>query len=88
MINYEILAFPKHARIKNKKVLNNKKHRCEFCKKQCHTHSHHIKTKGSGGDDTEENIIELCPICHDLAHRGKIKRQWLEAIKKGEEFYE
>ena len=30
------------------------------------------KTKGSGGDDTKENLIEVCRICHRLIHDGKI----------------
>lgn len=28
---------------------------------------HHIKTRGSGGDDVPENIITLCRKHHDLA---------------------
>ena len=28
---------------------------------------------GSGGDDTEENLIEVCRKCHRLIHDGKIK---------------
>lgn len=49
---------------------------------------HHIKTRGSGGDDTPENLIELCRMCHTFAHNGHIKKQWLEAIKRGEDFNE
>lgn len=29
---------------------------------------HHIKSRGSGGEDAEENKITLCIWCHDQAH--------------------
>jgi hypothetical protein len=32
---------------------------------------HHIKTRGSGGDDLPENIIGLCRKHHDIAGRVK-----------------
>ena len=31
------------------------------------------KQNGSGGDDTEENLIEVCSICHTKIHTGEIK---------------
>jgi hypothetical protein len=43
-------------------------------------HAHHIETRGSGGDDTLENIITLCPGAHDQAHRGKISKEELRKI--------
>lgn len=82
-INYELFKFPKNARVVNKKEISKKKHRCEYCRKEGTTHTHHIKTKGSGGNDTPDNLIELCPLCHDLVHRGNIKKEWLIEIKKG-----
>ena len=37
---------PKNERKKNKKLIDNKKHNCEYCgKKNCHTNKHHIKSK-------------------------------------------
>jgi len=86
MIDYESMAFPKKARIKEKKAMKNKRGKCEFCRKVGPTDMHHIKTRGSGGDDTPENLIELCRMCHTFAHNGHIKRQWLEAIKRGGDF--
>lgn len=64
---------PKQARIKNKKLLNDKKGICQQCGKRTKTEKHHIKTKGSGGDDVEENLIEVCRVCHRLIHDGKMK---------------
>jgi 5-methylcytosine-specific restriction endonuclease McrA len=64
---------PKQARIKNKKLLKDKKGICQICGKKGATEKHHIKSKGSGGDDIEENLIEVCRICHTKIHTGEIK---------------
>lgn len=74
---------PKNERKKNKKIIDEKKHNCEYCgKKNCWTNKHHIKSKGSGGDDTENNLIELCGYCHLKAHSGAISKQELLKIVK------
>ena len=41
---------------------------------------HHIKTKGSGGDDTRENLITLCRKHHNEAQERKIKAGTLRRI--------
>lgn len=64
---------PKNKRIVNKKLLKDKKGKCELCGKKGQTEKHHKKTKGSGGDDIEENLIEVCRICHTKIHTGEIK---------------
>lgn len=64
---------PKNKRIVNKKLLKDKKGICEICGKKGQTEKHHKKTKGSGGNDTEDNLIEVCRKCHRLIHDGKIK---------------
>lgn len=64
---------PKEKRIVNKKLLKDKKCICEICGKKGQTEKHHIKTKGSGGNDTEDNLIEVCRICHTKIHTGEIK---------------
>lgn len=43
-------------------------------------HPHHIKSKGSGGDDDVKNLITLCAKHHDEAHRGLIERSALYHI--------
>ena len=74
---------PKEKRIKNQKLINDKKHDCEYCgKKNCWTNTHHIKSKGSGGDDIEDNLIELCGNCHRKVHDGIIKEEELLKIVK------
>ena len=41
---------------------------------------HHIKTRGSGGDDVLENIISLCRMHHDMAGAYKIEPEELLSI--------
>lgn len=63
---------PKQPRIKNKKLLKDKKGICHICGRRGATEKHHIKSKGAGGDDVEENLIEVCRICHSKIHTGEI----------------
>ena len=35
-------------------------------------HLHHIKSRGAGGKDTEENLIGVCFRCHTKIHMGLI----------------
>ncbi len=42
--------------------------------------AHHIQTRGSGGDDTLENLICLCRRHHNMAHYGLISRGKLREI--------
>ena len=71
-LSKEFYPCPKHVRIKNKKLLQDKKGICQQCGKRGNTEKHHIKTKGSGGDDIDKNLIEVCRKCHRLIHDGKI----------------
>ena len=74
---------PKNERKKDKKLISKKKHDCEYCgKKNCYTNTHHIKSKGSGGDDIEDNLIELCGSCHRKVHDGIISKEELLKIVK------
>lgn len=53
-----------------------------MCGKSGQTEKHHIKSKGSGGNDTDENLIEVCRICHTKIHTGEIKKEDILKIKK------
>jgi len=64
---------PKNKRVVNKKLLKDKRGICEICGRKGPTEKHHKKTKGSGGNDTEDNLIEVCRICHTKIHNGEIK---------------
>lgn len=80
MKDWEGIAFPKHQRIKNQKLIDDKQHVCEICHKKGWTNKHHIISKGASGGDTGNNLIELCGKCHRLVHDGIITRKELRDI--------
>jgi hypothetical protein len=43
---------------------------------------HHIYSRGSGGGDTQDNLICLCRKHHQMAHNGKISRELMEEALK------
>lgn len=46
-------------------------HRCTVCSEKAYE-LHHIVEQAQGGDDSEENLIVLCPNCHQQrVHRNK-----------------
>lgn len=71
-LSKEFHPVPKNKRIVDKKLLKDKKGICEVCGKFTQTEKHHIKTRGSGGDDTPDNLIEVCRNCHIKIHKGLI----------------
>lgn len=63
-----------YANTRNK-VLNRDNYTCQCCKgkrKNSRLDVHHIVFRSNGGDDTEENLITLCHLCHEDLHNGKI----------------
>jgi 5-methylcytosine-specific restriction endonuclease McrA len=72
-LSKEFYPVPKNKRVVNKKLLKDKNGRCEICGRFGQTEKHHKKTKGSGGNDTEDNLIEVCRMCHTKIHQGIIK---------------
>lgn len=44
---------------------------------------HHIRSRGSGGDDVEDNLILVCRCHHNRIHNGLVKRYELyEALRR------
>ena len=41
---------------------------CEACGKQESALPHHIRTRASGGKDTNINLLALCFVCHGAWH--------------------
>lgn len=82
--NVESIERP--SRIKSKAAVESirKITKCEnpLCKSKGHQqlHVHHIKTRGSGGADAEDNLLRLCLTCHALAHSGEISADALYAM--------
>lgn len=64
------MLFPKSNRIKDRKLLAEvRKRPCAACGKPPPSDAHHWKSKGSGGGDTEENLVALCRRDHALYHQ-------------------
>ena len=54
-------------------ILHRDNYICQCCgKKNCRLEVHHIKFKGNGGTDDEENLITLCEDCHKGIHAGTV----------------
>ncbi|WP_157109830.1 HNH endonuclease signature motif containing protein [Thermanaeromonas toyohensis] len=68
-------------RIKDPKTIQAmKKPYCELCGQKAYGEPHHIKTRGSGGSDIPENLIQLCWEHHVAAHSGRLSREELVGI--------
>lgn len=67
------MAFPKFSRVRNQSVIDDcKRDTCEICGARCYRNEpHHIISRGAGGPDIQENLIQLCPKCHREVHDGK-----------------
>lgn len=42
---------------------------------------HHIKSRGSGGGDTDDNLILLCRFHHQMAHNGSLKKSYMYEVR-------
>ena len=74
---------PKPKRIKDKKAIEQaRKEWCEVCGKPGNVHVHHIRPIGFSrtGNDTPDNLISLCPICHRKVHDGNIPKDKLGRV--------
>src|SRR5438128_1015768 len=83
--SYQPIEKPK--RIKDRKAIKvAKTDCCEVCfarfGRSCLREVHHIKTRGSGGNDLRSNLICLCQLCHRKVHNGEISRARLLEIKR------
>lgn len=59
----------KLRRIEDRKLLDSyHRMRCIVCNGLGSTVGHHIKSKGSGGDDVESNLMPLCARHHHEIH--------------------
>lgn len=75
------MMYPKKKRIKNKKEIEKaRKKYCEYCGRTWGIEVHHIKTRGSGGNDELSNLVSLCADCHTKAHNGQIPKRNLKYI--------
>ena len=50
-------------------VLQRDAWRCQICGSGQNLEVHHKNFRSRRGDDSEENLITLCTICHRIMHR-------------------
>lgn len=74
-------ALPKYKAIKMQTVIDAcREPKCEICGRECHGEPHHIKSRGAGGPDIPENLIQLCGFCHRAAHNATIPSERLYRV--------
>ena len=44
--------------------------RCQSCGTMSNLEVHHKEFRSHSGDDSEENLITLCTVCHTDVHRS------------------
>jgi len=47
---------------------------CAICGVWTLAPPHHITPRSQGGEDTAENLITLCHVCHHEIHHGRVKK--------------
>jgi len=68
------------ARIIDKKLLRSyHDKKCLICNTQAE--SHHIKSKGSGGHDLDDNLLPLCRVHHAQCHAIGLNRFAMKYIQ-------
>lgn len=80
------MEIQKRTRIKDKKMIAMmRKPHCERCRSRAYGEPHHIFTRGSGGGDIRENLIQLCIDCHIGAHDSRVgQRELIDIVAQRE----
>ena len=79
-------AVPKPRRIRDPAAIAEaRKPWCEYCGRWGLMEIHHVKSRGSGGHDVAENLVNLCVGCHKRVHNGQIPRRNIECIVRRRE---
>lgn len=74
---------PVPEKLKNELIFDRARQQCEWCEQRFdHPHVHHIEPRREGGPNEPENLIVLCPNCHEKADREAIPRSKLRAKVK------
>ena len=58
------------ARLRNH-ILQRDRWRCQICGSMVNLQVHHPLFRSHGGQDSEDNLITLCAVCHGRVHRLK-----------------
>lgn len=80
---FDGLPLARPVRLVDEAVLERARRRgfCEVCKvarERCE--AHHISSRGAFGDDTQDNVVAVCRLCHVRIHAGLISRDDLREI--------
>lgn len=68
------MTIPKPTRVNSQAAIRAaRKPFCEKCGRQASGEPHHIRSRGAGGSDIPENLIQLCAGCHIEAQEYRIK---------------
>ena len=51
-------------------VLSRDGWRCQSCGMRSSLEVHHKEFRSHAGDDSEQNLVTLCAVCHATVHRG------------------
>jgi 5-methylcytosine-specific restriction endonuclease McrA len=52
------------------RVLRRDSWRCQSCGAMSNLEVHHQRFRSHSGEDSEENLITLCIVCHSRVHRA------------------
>jgi 5-methylcytosine-specific restriction endonuclease McrA len=70
---------PKHMRVQldpdqydslREQVLHRDRWRCQSCGTMSNLEVHHKEFRSQSGDDSEQNLITLCAVCHGAVHHS------------------
>ena len=50
-------------------ILRRDNWRCQFCGGMTNLEIHHVQFRSHSGEDSEQNLITLCTVCHTKKHR-------------------
>lgn len=71
---------PPPEKLKDELIFDRAEQNCEWCDDHFdHLQVHHIEPRREGGPNDPENLIVLCPNCHENADREAIPRSKLRA---------
>lgn len=54
----------------NESVLKRDKYKCRHCNSRNNLHLHHVIYRSHGGEDSYDNLLTLCWLCHRAHHDG------------------
>jgi len=58
----------------HKQVTQHPRQRCYFCGSEGPIETHHIVPRRHSGENSDENLVDLCPTCHERLERLYDKR--------------